>query len=150
MLRLLCAALLLPLAAAWGASRPLRVAQHQASKLALAGSLLMGGALALPPATPAAVINVERCEGGAGSGCAAAVEEANPYIKELLKKSETNHDKYMKDALDDYNWRNWKDYFPAVGKVMLKKESGGFAVITDAEYAQAKAAGKISGDYLKE
>mmetsp|Transcript_8207 Transcript_8207/g.30829 ORF Transcript_8207/g.30829 Transcript_8207/m.30829 type:complete len:159 (-) Transcript_8207:346-822(-) len=144
----LLSALLLP-SAAWA---PLAAARRAATSVVLGGAVGLWGFHA-----EAAVVNVPRCEGGAGAGCAAQLEElegssdaGSKYILELLKRSEQNHERYMKEATDDYNYRNYKDFFPVTGQVLLKKSSGGFKVVTEKEYKELKKQGIVKDDMFLE
>ena len=98
----------------------------------------------------AAVVKVERCEGGNGPACEKLVEEANPYVRELLQRSIDKKDERRKEMVADYDYRNYKDYFPVIGKRLVKKEGGGMQVLTEAEALAAERAGLLSGDVLRE
>ena len=98
----------------------------------------------------AAVVKVERCEGGNGPACEKLVEEANPYVRELLQRSIDKKDERRKEMVADYDYRNYKDYFPVIGKRLVKKEGGGMQVLTEAEALAAEPAGRRRGDGLRE
>lgn len=54
---------------------------------------------------------------------AAPAEQVSPFVQRLLDQSKANKAKYDKQRLDDYNKRNWGDYFRFIeGSVRNKKD----------------------------
>ena len=48
--------------------------------------------------------------------CAAAAAVPTPRLTELLRRTEEKKEERVKERLDDYNRRNFKDYFDVVDK----------------------------------
>eukprot|EP00904_Undaria_pinnatifida_P003393 jgi/Undpi1/13054/HiC_scaffold_8.g02717.m2 len=91
----------------------------------LAGTVLLGGALlATGVVTGAEVARADvsispRCITGEGAQCD-DLAEGNELIKSLQAKSALSKDFYIQQTLDKYNDHNFKDYFRAENKHMVK------------------------------
>jgi len=102
--------------------------------------------VALPEAATATVdiISSKYCAYGEGSDCE-DLAEGNPYILKLQKRSAANKENNVESAKNAFYAKNYPDWFAAVGKTMIQKESDGtFVVVDDAELAKLRADGKIT------
>eukprot|EP00536_Pseudo-nitzschia_multiseries_P002699 jgi/Psemu1/301507/fgenesh1_kg.36_\ len=90
------------------------------------------------------VISSKFCAYGEGNDCE-DLAEGNPYILELQKRSAANKQNNVESAKNAFYAKNYPDWFAAVGKTMIQKESDGtFIVVDDAELAKLRADGKIT------
>ncbi|CBJ29773.1 conserved unknown protein [Ectocarpus siliculosus] len=111
------------------------------------GAVLVGGAL-ITGAMDVARADVSispRCITGEGAQCE-DLAEGNELIKSLQAKSAISKDRYFQETLDTYNVHNFKDYFKAESKHMVKHNTGKYEILTNAEYAAAEKAGKVRND----
>ena len=91
-----------------------------------------------------AVISGKYCAYGEGNDCE-DLAEGNPYILELQRKSAANKQANIDSAKNAFYAKNYPDWFAAVGKTMVQKESDGtFIVIDNAELRKLSDAGKIT------
>mmetsp|Transcript_1249 Transcript_1249/g.2644 ORF Transcript_1249/g.2644 Transcript_1249/m.2644 type:complete len:193 (-) Transcript_1249:1722-2300(-) len=91
-----------------------------------------------------AVLSSKYCAYGEGNDCE-DLAEGNPYILELQRKSAENKVANVESAKNAFYAKNYPDWFAAVGKTMVQKESDGtFIVVDDAELAKLRAENKIS------
>lgn len=91
-----------------------------------------------------AVISSKYCAYGEGNDCE-DLAEGNPYILELQRKSAANKQANIDSAKNAFYAKNYPDWFAAVGKTMVQKESDGtFIVIDNAELRKLSDAGKIA------
>ncbi|TFJ80739.1 hypothetical protein NSK_007916 [Nannochloropsis salina CCMP1776] len=94
----------------------------------------------------AAVINMPRCEGGLGDGCA-AMGEGNEFVKKLQERSAKNYESSKKQKLIKYNLNNFKDYFAVKNQKLVVKPDGKFIAIDNKLYKQLEKEGKVDGNY---
>jgi hypothetical protein len=98
----------------------------------------------LAPEAAGAVIQGKYCAYGEGNDCE-DLAEGNPYILELQKKSAANKEANIESAKNAFYAKNYPDWFAAVGKTMIQKESDGtFIVIDNAELQQLWAENKVT------
>lgn len=91
-----------------------------------------------------AVISSKYCAYGEGNDCE-DLAEGNSYILELQRKSAANKQANIESAKNAFYAKNYPDWFAAVGKTMVQKESDGtFIVIDNAELRKLSDAGKIA------
>ncbi|CAN0515146.1 unnamed protein product [Ectocarpus sp. 12 AP-2014] len=109
------------------------------------GAVLVGGALMTGAVdiTRADVSISPRCITGEGAQCE-DLAEGNELIKSLQAKSALSKDRYFQETLDTYN--DFKNYFRAESKHMVKHNTGKYEILTNAEYAAAEKAGKVKDD----
>jgi hypothetical protein len=92
----------------------------------------------------AAVLPSKFCAYGEGNDCE-DLAEGNPFILELQRKSAANKQANIDSAKNAYYAKNYPDFFAAVGKTMVQKESDGtFIVVDKAELAKLWDDNKIS------
>eukprot|EP00904_Undaria_pinnatifida_P003394 jgi/Undpi1/13055/HiC_scaffold_8.g02717.m1 len=121
----------------------------------LAGTVLLGGALlATGVVTGAEVARADvsispRCITGEGAQCD-DLAEGNELIKSLQAKSALSKDFYIQQTLDKYNDHNFKDYFRAENKHMVKHKNGKYEILTNAEYTQAEKEGIVKNEAFVE
>ncbi len=108
----------------------------------LAGMAGIAG-MAFLPNDANAVINSKYCAYGEGNDCE-DLAEGNPYILELQRKSAANKQANIESAKNAYYAKNYPDWFAAVGKTMVQKESDGtFIVVDNAELSKLWDEGKV-------
>jgi hypothetical protein len=84
------------------------------------------------------------CAYGEGDDCE-NLAEGNPFILELQRKSAANKQANIDSAKNAFYAKNYPDWFAAVGKTMIQKESDGtFIVVDNAELAKLWDENKIS------
>ena len=89
------------------------------------------------------VLSSKYCAYGEGTDCE-ALAEGNPYILELQRKSAANKQANMASAKNAFYAKNYPDWFAAVGKTMVQKESDAtFVVMDNSELAKLWDEGKI-------
>ena len=88
--------------------------------------------LVILPRNAGAVISSKFCAYGQGSDCD-DLAEGNPYILELQRKSAANKQANIDSAKNAFYAKNYPDWFAAVGKTMIQKESDGTFIIVDNE-----------------
>ena len=99
--------------------------------------------LALLPHNADAVISSKYCAYGEGNDCE-DLAEGNPYILELQRKSAANKEANIVSAKNAYYAKNYPDWFAAVGKTMVQKESdGSFIVVDNMELSKLWDEGKL-------
>jgi hypothetical protein len=91
------------------------------------------------------VLRVQLCEVGVGDGCDTA-SEGNELIQRLQKQSAEKREQRRVEMLDDYNKKNFGDYFRAENKHMVKKGLNQYEIMTNAQYAAAEKAGLVYND----
>ncbi|CAM9224287.1 unnamed protein product [Laminaria digitata] len=122
----------------------------------LAGTVLLGGALLATGVVTgqaevarADVSISPRCITGEGAQCD-DLAEGNELIKSLQAKSAVSKDRYFQETLDKYNDHNFKDYFRAENKHMVKHKDGKYEILTNAEYTQAEKEGTVKNEAFVE
>ncbi|KAM3575152.1 hypothetical protein VYU27_002955 [Nannochloropsis oceanica] len=95
----------------------------------------------------AAVVNLPRCEGGLGEGCAAMGEGEGELVKKLQERSAKNYESSKKQKLIKYNLNNFKDYFAVKNQKLVVKSDGKFIAIDNKVYKQLEKEGKVEGNY---
>ncbi|CAN0015234.1 unnamed protein product [Ascophyllum nodosum] len=125
------------------------------AKIKVAGTVLLGGALlATGLVDSAGVARADlsispRCITGEGANCD-DLAEGNELIKSLQAKSVLSKDKFFKETLEKYNEHNFKDYFRAENKHMVRHKDGRYEILTNADYDEAEKAGKVKKDVFLE
>ena len=90
------------------------------------------------------IISSKYCAYGEGDDCE-DLAGGNPYILELQRKSAANKQANIKSAENAFYAKNYPDWFAAVGKTMVQKESDGtYVVIDNAELAKLWEQNKIA------
>lgn len=123
--------------------------QHETASLERRGffaqTIVMATAVAFAaPKTAGAVISSKYCAFGEGNDCE-DLAEGNAYILELQRKSAANRKANEESAKNAFYAKNYPDWFAAVGKTMVQKESDGtFILLDDAELNKLRAQGKIT------
>jgi hypothetical protein len=118
---------------------------------AAAAVLLSASVLATPAHTLAAdtakpgLLRVQICEVGVGDGCDTA-SEGNELIQRLQRQSAEKREQRREEMLDDYNKKNFGDYFRAENKHMVRKGVNSYEIMTNAQYAAAEKAGLVYND----
>ncbi|VEU42746.1 unnamed protein product [Pseudo-nitzschia multistriata] len=113
------------------------------SKTAAAVAFVATGG-ALPEPASAGVQASKFCAYGEGNDCE-DLAEGNPYILELQRRSAANKQNNIDSAKNAFYAKNYPDWFAAVGKTMVQKESDGtFIVVDDAELYKLRQEGKIT------
>ncbi|CAM9381457.1 unnamed protein product [Scytosiphon promiscuus] len=120
-----------------------------AATVLLGGALLFTGGAGSTDLARADVSISPRCITGEGAQCD-DLAEGNELIKSLQAKSALSKDRYFQETLDTYNQHNFKDYFKAEGKHMVKHKTGKYEIITNAEYVDLEKAGKVKNDVFLE
>lgn len=89
------------------------------------------------------------CTSGTGNDCG-DLAGGNELILKLQQQSAANKDMNEKNARDAYYIKNFPDFFAAVGKKMVKKQSdGAFMVVSDSEFEQLRAQNKLEWEIPK-
>eukprot|EP00903_Cladosiphon_okamuranus_P010772 g10178.t1 len=123
---------------------------HRALGAVLVGGVLLTGSVDVAGVARAESISISpRCITGEGAQCD-DLAEGNEFIKSLQAKSAQSKDRYFQETLDKYNDHNFKDYFRAENKHMVKHKTGKYEILTDAEYIDAERAGKVKNDVFLE
>eukprot|EP00752_Nemacystus_decipiens_P006769 g6079.t1 len=118
---------------------------HRVLGAVLVGGVLLTGSVDGAGFARADVSISPRCITGEGAQCD-DLAEGNEFIKSLQAKSALSKDRYFQETLDKYNDHNFKDYFRAENKHMVKHKSGKYEILTNAEYIDAERAGKVKND----
>ena len=91
----------------------------------------------------AAILSSKYCAYGEGNDCQ-DLAEGNPYILELQRKSAANKEANIQSAKNAFYAKNYPDWFAAVGKTMVQKESDGtFVVVDNSELAKLWDDGRV-------
>ena len=97
-------------------------------------------------AASAAVLQVERCDSGIGSGCAADADTVPPFIRDLREKSAANKPRRDAEDLKRYNENNFGDFFAASyppRKLVIYPTTGKFEALTEPELKNAIVEGRV-------
>ena len=101
-------------------------------------------AATIQPQLAGAVISSKYCAYGEGKDCE-DLAGGNAYILELQRKSAANKQASIDSAKNAFYAKNYPDWFAAVGKTMVQKESDGtFIVVDNEELAKLWEDNKIS------
>lgn len=99
----------------------------------------------------AAVIQVDPCVLGEGSGCEDR-DGSNDFVRELQRKSAERQEEYKKEALNAYNMKNYPDYFKTLNPprtLVQKRSDGSFLALTDDEINTLRRSNKIGTSMAK-